>query len=90
MNRIFYNSKCIDTKVTLNAQMTNTKERTAFQTKVAEETATVKLEFRTRDYIFLGAAGILLSIIGPYIYYSGVIYMYIHQYRASEAGSEFT
>ena len=72
------------------AQMTNTEEQTAIQTKVAEETATVKLEFRTRDYLFLGAAGILLSIIGPYIYYSGVIYMYIHQYSATEAGSEFT
>ncbi len=74
----------------INALMTNTKERTASQTKVVKESSTVKLEFRTRDYLFLGAAGILLSIIGPYIYYSGVIYMYIHQYSASEAGSDFT
>ncbi len=48
------------------------------------------MKFRTRDYLFLGFFGILLSILGPYIYYSGIIYMHIHQYSASEAGSEFT
>lgn len=70
--------------------MTKTQAKSASNAGKVLEAETVKVKFRTRDYVFLGVAGILLSIIGPYVYYSGVTYMHIHQYRASEAGSEFT
>lgn len=70
--------------------MTETKAESKSNEGGVVEAKTVKVKFRTRDYVFLGAAGILLSIVGPYVYYSGIIYMHIHQYRASEAGSEFT
>ncbi len=69
--------------------MTKTQAKSKSNEGGVVEAETVKVKFRTRDYVFLGAACILLSIVGPYIYYSGITYMHIHQYRASEAGSEF-
>ncbi len=69
--------------------MRKTKAKSKSNETGVVEAETVKVKFRTRDYVFLGFAGILLSIVGPYVYYSGLTYMHIHQYRASEAGSEF-
>ena len=49
------------------------------------------MQFRTRDYLFLAAAAILVAIIGPYIYFTGIIYMYIHDYAGTgEATESFT
>jgi len=33
-----------------------------------------KRELRLRDKVFLGAAGLMLLIIGPYVYYASVVY----------------
>ena len=34
-------------------------------------------KLRTRDKIFLVAAGIIMMIIFPYVYYTGLVYFYI-------------
>ena len=45
---------------------------------------------RKRDQLFLLGAGLLLLIIGPYVYYTSVVYSYIHEYALSKAGKDFT
>ena len=44
---------------------------------------------RLRDIVFLIATAAVTLICGPYIYYTGIVYQHIQEYKGVQAGPDF-